>query len=158
MPSEKMKYILRRAAQSALRTDIELSPLKKEIEAVFNPGNIDQDCDTISNLLTPYEEIIKDKMSNGNYREAFEIFLEILESLSYHFVKDEHFCYFDDMYSPDYTCDGILSDILSEIKAGKVSVEDVAFLDAGMDKIAKMEAYEDYGSPFCVADWERFKR
>ena len=24
-----------------------------------------------------------------------------------------------------------------------------------MSKIAKMKSYEDYGSPFCVMDWER---
>ena len=82
---------------------------------------------------------------------------KILESLSYHFVKDEHFCYFDDMYCPDYTCSNILKSIISEIKLGKVAIEDVAYLDAGMSKIAHMESYEDYGSPFCVMDWERYK-
>lgn len=157
MASEKMKYILRRAEQSALRTDIELSPLKKEIELVFNPRHIDQDCDTINRLLCPYEKIVNEAMSKGNYHKAFEIFLEILESLSYHFVKDEHFCYFDDMYSPDYTCANILRSIIAEIKMGKVPVVDVAFFDGGMAKIAKMEAYEDYGTPFCVSDWERYK-
>lgn len=35
MASEKMKYILRRAEQSALRTDIELSPLKREMNCRF---------------------------------------------------------------------------------------------------------------------------
>lgn len=83
---------------------------------------------------------------------------EILESLSYHFVKDEHFCYFDDMYCPDYTCSDILKSIIVEIKSGKVAIEDVAYLDAGMSKISHMESYEDYGSPFCVMDWERYKR
>ena len=149
-----MNYILRRAEQSALCRDIELSPLKKEIEAIFIPSNIDQDCDTIDNLLVPYKKVIKEAMSKDKYHKAFEIFLEILESLSYHFVKDEHFCYFDDMYSPDYTCSNILDSIIAEIKTGKVSSEDVAYLDSGIKKIAKMEAYEDYGCPFCIADWE----
>ena len=26
-----------------------------------------------------------------------------------------------------------------------------------MSKIAKMKSYEDFGSPFCVMDWERYK-
>lgn len=47
MPSEKMKYILRRVEQSALRTNIELSPLKREIESIFDPRNIDMDCNMI---------------------------------------------------------------------------------------------------------------
>lgn len=80
MASEKMKYILRRAEQSALRTDIELSPLKREIELIFNPHNVDMDCNMISSLLLPYEKKIKVDMSKGNYRKAFEIFLEILKS------------------------------------------------------------------------------
>ena len=120
MASEKMKYILRRAEQSALRTDIELSPLKREIESIFDSRNIDMDCNMISSLLLPYEKMIKEDMSKGNHRKAFETFLEILESLSYHFVKDEHFCYFDDMYCPDYTCSDILKSIIVEIKSGKV--------------------------------------
>ena len=75
MPSEKMKYILRRAEQSALRTDIELSPLKREIELIFDPRNIDMDCNMISNLLLPYEKMIKEDMSKGNHHKAFETFL-----------------------------------------------------------------------------------
>ena len=156
MASEKMKYILRRAEQSALRTDIELSPFKRDIESIFNPRNIDMDCNMISNLLLPYEKMIKEDMSKGNHHKAFETFLEILESLSYHFVKDEHFCYFDDMYSPDYICYDILKSIIAQIKIGKVPAEDVAYLDKGIAKIAAMEAYEDYGTPFCVMDWRKF--
>ena len=114
-------------------------------------------CNMISSLLLPYEKNIKEDMSESNHRKAFETFLEILESLSYHFVKDEHFCYFDDMYCPDYTCSDILKSIIAEIKSGKVAIEDVAYFDAGMSKIAQMESYEDYGSPFCVMDWERYK-
>ena len=157
MPSEKMKYILRRAAKSAMRTDISLSPLKEEIESIFSSSNIDDDCDTIASLLRPYQLKMDSLMSTGKYHEAFQCFYEILESLSYHFVKDEHYCYFDDMYSPDYVCSYILKSIISEIKSGKVPVEDVAFLDGSMAKIALMAAYEDYGSPFCVSDWKRYR-
>lgn len=131
-----------------MRTNIKLSPLKREIEAIFNPRNIDTDCDTIANLLCSFKEVINKDMSKGT-------FLEILESLSYHFVEDEHFCYFDDMYSPDYTCSDIFKYIIAQIKTGKVPADDVAFLDKGIAKIATMEAYEDYGSPFCVMDWRK---
>ena len=51
------------------------------------------------------------------------------------------------MYSPDYTCYDILKSIITQIRTGKVPAEDVNHLDKG---IAKMEAYEEYGSPFCV--------
>lgn len=142
---------------NTMRTNIKLSPLKIEIESIFNPRNIDTDCDTIANLLCSFKEVINKDMMKGNYHQAFDTFLEILDSLSNHFVEDEHFCYFDDMYCPDYTCSDILKSIISEIKSGKVAIEDVAYLDAVMSKIAQMESYEDYGSPFCVMDWERYK-
>ena len=51
----------------------------------------------------------------------------------------------------------ILKSIISEIKSGKVPVEEVAYFDGCMAKIAKMDAYEDYGSPFCVSDWKKYK-
>lgn len=72
------------------------------------------------------------------------------------FVEDEHLCYFYDKYSPDYTCYDILKSIITQIKTGKVLANDVAFFDKGISKIAKMEAYEEYGSPFCVMDWRKF--
>ena len=98
MPSEKMRYINRRmSAKSAVRTDIVMTPLKEEIEKVFNPCNIDMDCNTIDDLLTPYKRQVKTLLDKGETDEAITIFLEILESLSYHFVKDEHYTYFDDM-------------------------------------------------------------
>lgn len=110
---------------TTMRTNIEHSPLKREIESIFNPRNIDTDCDTIANLLCSFKEVINKDMSKGNYNQAFDTFLEILDSLSNHFVEDEHFCYFDDMHSPDYTCSDILKSIISQIKNGKVSSEDV---------------------------------
>lgn len=141
-----------------MRTNIKLSPLKREIETIFNSRNIDTDCDTIANLLYPFKKVINKDMAKGNYHQAFDTFLEILESLSYHFVEDEHFCYFDDMYSPDYTCSDILKSIIAQIKTGKVPADDVAFLDKGIAKIVAMEAYEDYGSPFCVMDWRKLMK
>lgn len=141
-----------------MRTNKELSPLKRELESIFNPRNIDTDCDTIANLLCPFKEVINEDMAKGNYYQAFDTFLEILESLSYHFVKDEHFCYFDDMYSPDYTCSDILKSIIAQIKTGKVPSDDVTFFDKGIAKIAAMEAYEEYGSPFCVMDWRKLMK
>lgn len=139
-----------------MRTNKELSPLKRDIESIFNPHNIDTDCDTIANMLCSFKEVINKDMAKGNYHQAFDTFLEILESLSNHFVEDEHFCYFDDMYSPDYTCYDILKSIITQIKTGKVLAEDVNHLDKEIAKIAKMEAYEEYGSPFCVMDWRKF--
>ena len=47
MSSEKMRYI-RQHMTDKQRTDIELAPLKAEIEAVFSKQNLDEDCGTIA--------------------------------------------------------------------------------------------------------------
>ena len=156
MPSEKMRYINRRmAARLAIHKDIEMTPLKEEIEKVFNPCNIDMDCNTIDDLLTPYKRQVKTLLDKGETDEAITIFLEILESLSYHFVKDEHYTYFDDMYCPDYTCNDMMRYFIEKINGGTISEQSKQRLSTGIDKISKMEAYQDYGSPFCISLWER---
>ena len=151
-----MRYITRRiAARSAIRTDIEMTPLKEEIEKVFNPCNIDMDCNTIDDLLTPYKRQVKTLLDKGETDEAITIFLEILESLSYHFVNDEHYTYFDDMYCPDYTCNDMMRYFIEKINGGTISDQAKQRLSAEIDKISKMEAYQGYGSPFCLSLWER---
>lgn len=156
MPSEKMRYINRHmAAKPALRTDIEMTPLKEEIEAVFNPLNIDDDCSTIDSLLTTLAKKVKSLLTKGETGEAITIFLEILESLSYHFVKDEHYCHFDDMYCPDYTCNGMMCAFIEKVKDGTLPDDDMERLSGGIDKISRMEAYMQYGCPFCISLWEK---
>lgn len=117
MPSEKMKYIRQRMADKP-RSDIEQTPLKAEIEAVFSKHNIDEDCDTIARLLSPYRKTVEESLSQGNYAEAVTVLLEVLESLTYHFVEDEHYDYFDNIYSPDYVCQDMMEAIINVIKSG----------------------------------------
>lgn len=101
MSSEKMRYI-RQHLENNQRTDIELTPLKAEIEFIFSKRNIDEDCDTIASLLSTYRKVVRELLNQSNYSKAITILLEVIESLTYHFVKDEHYDYFDDIYSPDY--------------------------------------------------------
>ena len=57
-----MSYIRQRMNNTS-RTDIELTPLKAEIETVFNKRNIDEDCDTIASLLSPYRKMVRESLS-----------------------------------------------------------------------------------------------
>lgn len=158
MPSEKMRYINRHtAAKSAVRTDIKMTSLKEEIEAVFSPFNIDDDCSTIDSLLTTLAKKVKSLLTKGETGEAITIFLEILESLSYHFVKDEHYCYFNDMYCPDYTCNSMMRAFVEKINNGSLSDNDMERLSDGIDMISRMEVYMQYGSPFCILLWGKSK-
>lgn len=50
MASEKMRYN-HRYMEDNPRIDIELTPLKTEIEAISSESNIDEDCDTIEDYF-----------------------------------------------------------------------------------------------------------
>ena len=155
MPSEKMRYI-RQRMEDKPRTDIERTPLKAEIEAIFSKRNIDEDCDTIASLLSPYRKLVNSSLSQGYYTNAVTILLEVLESLTYHFVEDEHYNYFDDMYSPDYVCQDMMEVIICFIKNGNFPNAELQRLKDGLEKLKHTEAYEDYGSPFVLDVWEKF--
>ena len=68
----------------------------QEIESIFNPRYLDEDCGYIAVLLREYEIIISKSMDSGNYKDAVTLLLAILDSLTRHFVEDEHYTYFDD--------------------------------------------------------------
>ena len=152
-----MKYIHWRMEDKP-RTDIKQTPLKAEIEAVFNKHNLDEDCDTIARLLSPYREVVRESLSQGNHAEAVTVLLEILESLAYHFVEDEHYNYFDDMYSPDYVCQDMMEAVIGAIKSGDFPDEERKRLEKGLEGLRCTEAYEDYGVPYALNVWEKFER
>ena len=150
-----MKYIHQHMTDK-LRTDIELTPQKAEIETVFSKHNIDEDCDIIANLLSSYREAVRESLTQDKYTEAVAILLDVLESLTYHFVEDEHYNYFDDMYSPDYVCQDMMEAVINAIKSGKFPDAELQRLKEGMEKLKHTEAYEDYGVPYALYVWEKF--
>ena len=66
------------------------------IESAFDPRNIDWNCNTISGLLLPVYNAIEQDLFDGNYLGAVTLFLQMLDSMTCHFVVDEHYCNFDD--------------------------------------------------------------
>lgn len=132
--------------------------LKVEIEAIFNERNIDEDCDNIARLLSPYREMVRESLIQGHYAEAVTILLEVLESLTYHFVEDEHYNYFDDMYSPDYVCQNMMEAIINAIKSGNFQAAELKRLKDGLKKLKHSEAYKDYGVPYALNIWEKFEK
>ena len=152
-----MSYIRQRMKDKS-RTDIELTPLKAKIETVFSKRNIDEDCDTIARQLAPYQKAVRESLSQGNYAEAVTVLIEVLESLTYHFVKDEHYNYFDDMYNPDYVCQDMMETVIDAIKNGNFPDAELQRLKDGLEKLKHTEAYEDYGVPYALDVWEKFQR
>ena len=130
---------------------------KNKIEAIFSERNIDEDCDTIARLLSPYREVVRELLIQGNYAKAVTILLEVLESLTYHFVEDEHYNYFDDMYSPDYVCQDMMEAIINGIKNVNFPAAELQRLKDGLEKSKHTEAYENYGVPYALDVWEKFQ-
>ena len=151
-----MRYF-RRRMEDKLCTDIELTPLKEEIELVFSKLNIDEDCGTIADLLLPYQENMCRYLISGNYANAITILLEVLESLAYHFVEDEHYIYFDDLYAPDYVCDEMMKAVISAVQSGNFPAEELQQLKNGLEKLKQTEAYKDYRAPYALYMWEKFE-
>ena len=68
------------------------------------------------------------------------MYLQLLKSMYVHFVEDEHYCYFDDMYSSEYTMQWIYESILKhDMDAGSL-----ALLEEGHKEILHSECYYDY--------------
>lgn len=88
------------------------------------------------------------------YANAVTVLLEVLESLTYHFVEDEHYNNFDDIYSPDYVCQDMMKAIIDIIKIGNFPDGELQRLKDGLEKLKHTEAYEDYGVPFALDVWE----
>lgn len=78
---------------------IQLNP---RYEVIFDPKNIDQDCDKIAELMSVEGNFIKEALDAGLYKQGVTMYLQLLKSMCDHFVEDEHYCYFDDMYSSEY--------------------------------------------------------
>ena len=56
---------------------------------------------------------------------------------------NEHYCYFDDMYSPEY----MMQWIYEAIQKHDIDAESQALLYEGHKEILQCECYEDYGNP-----------
>ena len=112
-------------------------------EVIFDPGNIDQNCDRIAVLMSDEGKFIKEALDAGLYKQGVTMYLQLLKSMCEHFVVDEHYCYFDDMYSPEYT----MQWIYEAIQKHDIDAESQALLEDGHKEILQSESYEDYGIP-----------
>ena len=88
-------------------------------------------------------DFIKEALDARLYKQAVTQYLQLLKSMVNHFVDDEHFCFFDDMYSPDYSMQWIYEDIIKY----DIDQESRKLLEEGHKEILQSECYENYGCP-----------
>ena len=120
-------------------------------DEIFIPRNLDPDCDSIGCLLYDYgEKFILSALEDGEYAIAVGRYLQMLEPLTRHFIVDEHWCWFDDFYSPDYTVSQIWDRFISHIRSGALAGECLEELEAGLSEIEASEAYQEYHFPSMI--------
>ena len=71
----------------------------------------------------------------------------MLDSLTRHFIADEHRCWFDDMYLPDYTLSRIWDWFIPHIRSGALAGESFEESKAGLTEIEASKAYQEYHVP-----------
>ena len=123
-------------------------PLNPDYETrIFNSRNIGWDCDQIWHLMLEENKRIERLAEQGDYQEAALRFMQMSKSMCRHFVEDEHYNYFDDMYSPEYAIDDLIDLFENLDKDGKLPIETKEYLDKAWLEIKETACYQDYGLP-----------
>lgn len=112
-------------------------------EEIFNPHNIDDDCNKIAKDIAVEGEQIKELLDAGLIKEGLVMYLQLMKSMAKHFIEDEHYCFFDDMYSPEYALQAIFTEIIKH----DIGEENQRLLDIGHAEIMDSECYQEYGYP-----------
>ena len=81
------------------------------------------------------------------YALAVKRYLQMLDSLTVHFVNDEHWTYYDDLYIPNHAVSHIWEQFVPHIRSGKLAGEALKTLQEGLAMIAQTEAYQNYVIP-----------
>lgn len=123
--------------------------LNPEIEKLIKSTSLDSDCDcdSLSDAIFPICDCIGETIDVDMYDTVVPYFLQLLKSISFHFIEDEHCCYFDDMDSPDYMLQHTYEKFIKAYKAGQMNERTYVQLIDGMKEIAAMEAFRNYGYP-----------
>ena len=117
-------------------------------EEIFIPRNLDWECDRIGQLLFEYgEKFIEPALKDGMYSLAVKWYLQMLDSLAAHYIQDEHWTYYDDLYFPDQAVSYIWEQFVPHIRLGKLHGEDLETLEDGLTLIEQTEAHRNYDIP-----------
>ena len=145
---ERLRKLEEKRHMEAEKEARSLIPLNPDYEMrIFNSRNIGWDCDQIWHLMLEENKRIERLAEQGDYQEAALRFMQMTKSMCRHFVEDEHYNYFDDMYSPEYAINDLIDLFAGLDKAGKLPIETKEYLDKAWLEIKETSCYQDYGLP-----------
>ena len=134
----------RKAEEEAERKS--LIPLNQYLEkTVFTRDNVDWECTTIGREIYSMDREVKKNIDRGQSHEALLLFLQIVKSMCRHFISDEHWGMFDDVYDPDYSCMRMVDTLNNAYRSGKFTQADLDFFHEAWKEIEQMEAVWNYG-------------
>jgi hypothetical protein len=90
---------------------------------------------------------LQQMFNDGPQMEAAVLAMQLIKSLCRHFVEDEHWTYFDDMYTPGFTIDDLIEFFNKAYSEGKMESEVAKYLSEAWKEIEQEESYEQYGVP-----------
>lgn len=139
----------RKAEEEAERKS--LIPANKSLEkALFIDCRLNWECSFIGYAIDKQAKQVDALLAAGMSHDALVLFLQIVKYMCKHFVSDEHWTMYDDMYDPDYSCELIADSLNKAGKAGKLSAPDISYFHKAWSEIQAMEACQNYG----IADYK----
>ena len=103
------------------------------------------DCDFIAVLMESEERKIHELCENKKFAEAALKLMQLTKSMCRHFVSDEHFNYFDDLYAPEYVVNDLVRYFNDLIHRGIIPDDVKSFLKSASVEIMTSEAAREYG-------------
>ena len=139
---ERVRLVEEREARS-------LIPLNPEYETmIFNRRHVTWEFMVIDIQVGSECDRIRALADKGDYMTAATNILQLTKSMCKHFIEDEHYNYFDDLYAPEYTIQSLVDYFNRLNTQGKLPEDVKAYLHEGWAEIQTYEACTDYGLLF----------
>ena len=143
---QRRKEFEERVRMAEEREAKSLIPLNQNYESmIFNRRNVTWDLTIIDIQVSREAKLIKTLAEIGDYMTAATNFLQLTKSMCKHFIEDEHYNYFDDLYAPEYTIHDLVDYFNRLIPQGKLPEDVKNYLHKRWAEIQTYEACTDYG-------------
>jgi hypothetical protein len=124
-------------------------PLNLDYERdIFNVDFIGEDGDLLDFKISPEVDRITAMLSHRDEQsQAALLTMQLIKSLCRNFIIDEHYCYFDDVYLPDYTIGDLIKKLNEMYKNNELSPDVISYLHQAWQEILQTECKSSYGMP-----------
>ena len=118
-----------------------------QIDRIFFPLNVDDNCRLISRLLQPVKLQIYHLLKDGKCDEAVTLYVQLIQAMCEHFIKDRHYIYIDSCYALDLDCTDIFRWFQQCKEAGTLTEELQNKLQETFAVLRCSKVYQEYGIP-----------